>query len=147
MNASTHLFWSRTDPEGDLVPLWAMPSQELDQLPHAKTIDDLMLGLYESEDVWHLARTDAYALVDTETNPVTVALFDYTQELFKYAVDASWAAQVKRCGYFVWVLIHDTSLEHLSSLNFDQLVEARDDEKLELISIAIGPAEDNPEDE
>jgi hypothetical protein len=27
MNA-TNLFWSRTNPEGDLVPFWIMPNQQ-----------------------------------------------------------------------------------------------------------------------
>jgi hypothetical protein len=40
--------------------------------PHAEAINDLMLRLYESKDIWYLAQMDAYALVDTKTNPVTV---------------------------------------------------------------------------
>jgi hypothetical protein len=51
-------------------------------------------------------------------------LFNDTQVLFRHAVDASWAAQVTRNGYFVWVLVHDISLEHVSDLSFDQLVKA-----------------------
>jgi hypothetical protein len=27
-------------------------------------------------------------------------------------------------GYFVWVLVHDISLEHVSNLSFDQLGKA-----------------------
>jgi hypothetical protein len=64
------------------------------------------------------------------------------QVLFRHAVDASWATQVTKSGCFVGVLVHDISLGHVSNLSFDQLVKARDDEKLELISIAVGTPDD-----
>ncbi len=57
MNAFTHVSWSRTDPEGDLVPLWAMPNQDRMASPQAEAIDDLMLRLYQGKDICYLAGT------------------------------------------------------------------------------------------
>jgi hypothetical protein len=134
-----HSFWIATDSDGDATAFLTLPKDEFTRSPHARTLEDLMLKLYEGDEVWYLVATDAYGVLHDQSDISSVSLFDHEQVLFTYSVDADWIQLARTSQGFVLVLTYEMTLDAIRACSFQQLVEARDENKLELISIAVSP--------
>jgi hypothetical protein len=132
-----HAHWVGPDFEGGTGAFLAASSNSA----HHERLDELMLGLYESEPTWYLSQQDGHATL--ETDPARVGLCDNDGVLLTYTVDEAWLEVARADGAILLVFAHDDAPETVRAMDLNRLLEARDDDRLELIVVAVGPPEDD----
>ena len=139
----THgIFW--IDHSGDdTMGFLAVASDDIIQEPQAEAFDELIGCLYEGEKFWYMDAHDAYGILESSDARHTVSLFNHERVLLTFAVDAEWVEQTLDSGGFGLIVTYGIAPEAACELSKEQLVKARDEDKLGLILVGIRPPSDN----